>query len=157
MPMETFFQWFTGGSDYSYHTLSHCLDGDYLTIALAILLCCGVFVGYLVIAWRWSQAAKAAPDSNIKSALTELKWIFIFCGLCGYSWVVLEAVWPAWRLYIFFLFALNVYTWKYVFRIKHIEELYSYLKEKDNLVGQVRRQKEEIAMLKKEAEDNKAV
>ncbi len=125
------------------------MDHDYLTIALAVISCAGVFTGYWIIAWRWSQAARNAPQSEGKKALHDLKWIFIFCGICGYLWIILEMFWPAWRLYIFFLFALNIYTWRYVLRMQGLEEVYQYLRDRDRLVKQLESQEIEISRLKK--------
>lgn len=147
--MEKLIGWFTGGEYFDYHLLFHCMDGDLFTMTIVLLLCLGVFSGYLIIARRWSIAAATSPPTDGQRALNELKWIFIFCSICGYMWIILEAVWPAWRLYIFFLFALNVFTWRYVFRIQGLEEVYSWLREKDDLIKQLEHQREEIERLRK--------
>ena len=132
--MSGLIRWFTGGEHYQYHTLFHCMDHDIVSITLAIILCAGVFTGYLVIAYRWSKAAKLAPQSEAKGALNDLKWIFLLCASCGYLWVILEAVWPAWRLYLIALLGLNFFTWRYVVRIDGLESIYKYLKDRDDLM-----------------------
>lgn len=154
--MSKFFDWFAGGTEYQYHNLFHCLDGDLLTISMVLLLCIGVFTGYFVIAWRWSVAAIASPDSDAKKALQDLKWIFIFCSVCGYAWVCMEALWPAWRLYIIFLVFLNFFTWRYVLRIHALEGVYKHLRDKDQYIQEIELQRVEIESLKKQLREKQA-
>lgn len=143
--------WATGGEDFSYHTLDHCLDGDTVTMIVAIMCCLGVFTGYMMIALRWSAAAKQAPDGEAKRALRDLMWIFLLCGLCGYLWVMVEAVWPGWRLYIVLLLVLNFFTWRYVlFSIRGLEQVYTYLRDRDQMVSELVLQREEIRRLRQE-------
>ncbi|MCK6418101.1 MAG: hypothetical protein L6Q57_04070 [Alphaproteobacteria bacterium] len=148
--MNSIIQWFRGGENFHYHNLIHCMDHDYIMIVLVIAACIGVFTGYMMIARKWSEAARAAPDSEAKKALTDLKWIFIFCALCGYMWVVMEVLWPAWRLYFIFLIALNFFTWRYVLRsIRGLEKVYTYLKDRDQLIREIMTQKNEIQDLQR--------
>ncbi len=154
--MDSIIHWFTGGPQYHYHTLAHCLDGDLVVMSLAVLLCSGVFIGYWIIASRWSKAAGKSRASSARQALNDLKWIFILCGICGYLWVLMETVWPAWRLYLFFLLALNFFTWRYVLgSIKGLESVYRYLEDRDMIVREIMVQKEEIARLKEELHHKK--
>lgn len=147
--MASFLQWFRGGADFHYHDLIHCMDHDYIMITLVIISCIGVFSGYIMIAYKWSKAASDSPDTEAKRALTDLKWIFIFCAICGYLWVVMELIWPAWRLYLVFLLALNFYTWRYVLTsIRGLEKVYSYLTDRDQLIREIVLQKSEIQNLK---------
>lgn len=146
--MEQFSDWFTGGELYNYHNLIHCMDHDYVTITLVVILCVGVFTGYMVIAYRWFEAASEVPESQAKSALNDLKWIFLLCGVCGYLWVILETVWPAWRFYMFFLAALNLFTWRYVIRVDSLDRIYRYLKDRDDLVKEIEMKQQEIEKLR---------
>lgn len=116
--------WFTGGADYTYRTLVHCMDHDFISITLVIMLCVGIFSGYMVIAYRWSKAAKEVPESEAKNALQDLKWIFLICGVCGYLWILIDSVWPAWRLYMIALALLNFFTWRYVIRVDSLDRIY---------------------------------
>lgn len=147
--MEKFLDWFTGGDHYDYHNLFHCIDNDLVTITLIVSLCVGVFTGYLIIAYRWSKAAKEAPESEAKKALNDLKWVFIVCAICGYLWVILETVWPAWRLYMMVLAVLNFFTWRYVFRIEAIDRIYKYLRDRDDLVKEIEEKQKEIERLER--------
>lgn len=149
--MEDFLQWFTGGERYMYKTLVHCLDNDLVTIALVVSLCITVFCGYLIIAYRWSRAARNAPDSEASKALSDLKWIFILCAICGYLWVILDLFWPGWRLYVIVLAALNFMTWRYVLRIEGLDQIYSYLRDRDSLVQELEEKQREIERLEREA------
>ena len=145
--MIEWLDWFRGGTYYTYHTLKHCMDGDLLTLSIVVFLCIGVFSGYLVIAYRWHNAAKKVPDSAAKKGLQDLKWIFILCAVCSYLWVILEVFWPGWRLYMIVLAALNVYTWRYVLRENSMEKLYRYLQDRDELVKKIEMQEEELAVM----------
>lgn len=147
--MSNLIEWFTGGELYRYHKLFHCMDGDLVTMCLVILLCVGVFSGYLVVAFRWFKASEQAPESEAKKALNDLKWIFVLCAICGYLWVILEVFWPAWRLYAVALAGLNYFTWRYVFRVEALEHIYSYLKDRDDLIKLIEIKQKEIDQLKK--------
>jgi len=145
--MAEFFKWFTGGAYYHYHTLVHCMDYDYVTLTIVLILCAGVFTGYLAIAWQWSRSAKKAPDSSAKRALQDLKWIFIICAVCGYLWVFLELFWPAWRFYMIFLALLNLFTWRYVLRNNMMNKVYDCLKDRSDLISEIEEQRKEIDKL----------
>lgn len=142
--MQGFLDWFTGGEFYNYHNLFMCMDNDFISITLVVALCVAVIAGYGIIAYRWSKAASDAPESEAKKALRDLKWIFIFCAICGYLFVVIKMVWPAWRLFIFFLVALNYFTWSYVTRLDAMERIYKYLKDRDDLVKEIDSKQQEI-------------
>lgn len=124
------------------------MDSDFVTLTIVLILCVGVFTGYLIIAYRWSTAAKSVPESPAKRALNDLKWIFIICAICGYAWVLLEVFWPGWRLYMIMLAWLNLYTWRYIIRENSLEKLYEYLKDRDDLVQKINDQQETIDQLK---------
>lgn len=147
--MSNLLQWFTGGETYNYHNLFQCMDNDLVTLTLVVSLCVGVFSGYLIIAYRWFKAAKEAPESEAKQALQDLKWIFILCATCGYLFVILKTVWPAWRFYMFFLALLNYFTWRYVLRIEALDTIYSYLKDRDDLIKENQAKQEEIERLER--------
>ena len=147
--MENSLNWFTGGENYTYKTLIHCLDHDYVTLTLVLSLCVGVFSGYCYIAYRWSLAESKAPDSAAKRALGDLKWIFILCGVCGYLWVMIDAFWPGWRFYMLVMAVLNFFTWRYVFRVEALDGIYSYLKDRQELVHELELREAEIERLKR--------
>lgn len=149
--MQDVLNWFTGGDAYDYQTLFHCMDHDLVTITLVISLCVAVFSGYLIIAYRWSRAARDAPDSQAAKALGDLKWIFILCAICGYLWVILESLWPGWRLYMIALALLNFFTWRYVLRVEALDQIYAYLRDRDSLVKELEEKQREINRLERAA------
>ena len=149
--MNDLLNWFTGGERFIYKTLMHCLDHDMVTIALVVSLCLSVFIGYLIIAYRWSRAARNAPDSGASKALSDLKWIFILCAVCGYLWVILDLFWPGWRLYAIVLTALNFMTWRYVLRVEALDQIYAYLRDRDSLVRELEEKQREIDRLERAA------
>jgi signal transduction histidine kinase len=51
--------------------------------------------------------------------------IFTFCGICGYLFIPIKLVWPAWRLYDLFMLGLVFYTWRYALNVKGLKVLYS--------------------------------
>src|SRR5688572_23347281 len=108
-----FLYWFSGG-DEQYHTLYHCMRGDIVWIVITIVLDILVASGYIIIAHHWNVNEKLLDkNSRARHALSHLKNIFIFCGICGYIFIPIKMFWPAWRLYDFFLVILVFFTWKY--------------------------------------------
>ncbi len=72
-----------------------------------------VIAGYTrIFSFWWRSYRKEEPeDRNTK--LMDLAWIFLWCAVCGYATSVLMFVWPAYRLLVFFLVPLAVFTWKF--------------------------------------------
>jgi vacuolar-type H+-ATPase subunit I/STV1 len=110
--------WFDGYGQY--HTLQQCLGGDRLAVWIVVALCLSVTAGYIAIAIHWSVSRIAimrqAPAAG--AALNQLFWIFILCGCCGYLFLVVKTVWPAWRLWMMLMCFLSCVTWTYVFRVR---------------------------------------
>src|SRR5258708_470397 len=87
--------WFSGGAN-QYHDLAHCMRHDRFWIAVTVVLDVAVACGYVVIAAHWRKTEKSIENSPSKQALGRLKKIFIFCGICGYIFIPIKMVWPAW-------------------------------------------------------------
>ena len=104
--------WFSGGPE-QYHTLSHCMHGQTFWIAATVALDVAVAVGYAFIAYHWWTNERTLPPSPARRALATMRSIFTFCGICGYAFIPLKLVWPAWRLYDLFMLGLVFYTWRY--------------------------------------------
>lgn len=119
-------QWFAGG-EYAYMDLWHCMSGDVFWIVATIVLDLSIAAGYGVIAMHWWQNQKTLPDTPAKQALSTMRNIFLFCGLCGYLFIPIKMFWPAWRLYDFFLLVLAYYTWRYAWNAKNLKVVYSEL------------------------------
>jgi len=118
--------WFTGG-DTPYMTLLHCMNGDTFWIAVTVILDLTVAAGYVWIALHWSRNERTLPDIPAKSALRSLRNIFLLCGICGYLFIPIKMVWPAWRLYDIFLLFLAYSTWKYAWGAKSLRVIYREL------------------------------
>ncbi|MDX2200185.1 MAG: ATP-binding protein [Phycisphaerae bacterium] len=90
---------------------------DWPWIIATIVLCAGVVIGYLRILffWRRCYCSEAPADRNNK--LMDLAWIFLWCAVCGYLTSVLMFFWPAYRLVVFCLVALNLWTWRFCLRL----------------------------------------
>ena len=112
-------RWFSGGPD-GYMTLVHCMKGDTFWIALTLILDLVVTLGHALIARHWWENEKLLPESQAKSALGQMKRIFIFCGMCGYLFIPIKRFWPAWRLYDFMRMGLAFITWRYALNSRQL-------------------------------------
>jgi signal transduction histidine kinase len=130
--LRTLVDWFAGGPN-RYMTLTHCMNHDWFWIGLTVLLDLAVASGYVVIALHWWRDERPLAESPPKSALRNMKQIFLFCGLCGYLFIPVKMVWPAWRLYNGFLAILAYYTWRYAWGAKDLEVVYSALGRSERL------------------------
>ena len=124
MDIAHFFQWFAGG-DSPYMRLSQCMSGDVFWIALTIGLDIAVAMGYAVIALHWWRNCKTMPDTPARGALNNMRNIFLFCGICGYAFIPIKMVWPAWRLYDGFMAVLAFYTWRYAWSARELKVVYN--------------------------------
>jgi len=124
--------WFTGGST-PYMRLYDCMSGDSLWIAITVVLDLAVAAGYVMIAMHWWKNEKALPPTPAKRALGTMRNIFLFCGICGYLFIPIKMVWPAWRLYDFFMAALVYFTWKYAWNAGNLKVIYQSLGETSKL------------------------
>lgn len=136
--MENIAAWFSGSNVGGYHTLMHCMQGDMLWIIAVCTLSITVLAGYFVIAWFWRRSEKTAGDSTSVHQLRLLRWIFILCGICGYGYVLLETVWPAWRLDAALLAVLATVTWRYAYRARGLGVVYADLKRLKELEEGIR-------------------
>ena len=119
-------RWFSGGPD-GYMTLVHCMRGDTYWIAFTIILDLAVAVGYVLIAKHWWENEKLLPASQAKLALGNMKRIFLFCGMCGYLFIPIKMIWPAWRLYDIAMVALVFFTWRYALNSRQLRVVYHEL------------------------------
>src|ERR1700722_2788302 len=115
--------WFAG--DGRYMKLTHCMDHDVFWISTTVALDLLNAAGYSIIAWHWWQNARSLPKVPAKSALANIRNIFVFCGICGYLFIPVKMFWPAWRLYDIFLAVLVFFTWRYAFKARELKVVYS--------------------------------
>jgi len=127
MDFKTITDWFAGGNP-KYMELSHCMNHDYFWITLTVTLDIAVACGYLLIAAHWWKNQKALePNHPAASPLRNLRNIFLFCGLCGYVFIPIKMVWPAWRLYDMFMVVLVFSTWRFALQSRNLRVVYSEL------------------------------
>src|SRR5262245_54954257 len=93
--------WFAGKR--AYMNLVHCMGHDTPWIAITVLLDLTVAAGYVAIAMHWWKNERTLPLVPAKRALGNMRNIFLFCGLCGYVFIPVKMIWPAWRLYDVFM------------------------------------------------------
>ena len=118
--------WFAGGA-HRYMLLTHCMQHDWVWIGITVVLDLTVASGYVVIALHWWRNERPLAESPAKSALRNMKNIFVLCGLCGYIFIPIKMFWPAWRLYDGFLAILAFYTWRYALRTRELRVVYNEL------------------------------
>jgi signal transduction histidine kinase len=140
--VKQIFHWFSGGS-VQYHDLQHCMMGDRFWIMATVLLDLAVAAGYIMIAYHWWQNQKRLPTGLAKSALANMRNIFVFCGICGYLFIPIKMFWPAWRLYDFFLVILVFFTWRYAMGTRQLKVIYSELGRSSQLAEDLRKSQEE--------------
>ena len=63
--------------------------------------------------------------------------------MCGYLFIPLKMVWPAWRLYDFVLMALVYFTWRYALSTRQLRVIYSELGRSTRLAEDLRKSQEE--------------
>ena len=132
MNLSTVLNWFSGGST-AYHDLIHCMRHDVFWIAVTVALDLAVVVGYMIIAAHWRSSEKASGENPAKIPLRRLKNIFVFCGVCGYLFIPIKMIWPAWRLYDLILVVLVYNTWRFALRAGDLKALYIELGRSDRL------------------------
>jgi signal transduction histidine kinase len=139
--LETVRDWFAGNGRYM--NLTHCMGHDYPWIAVTVGLDLAVAGGYVLIALHWWRNQRHLPTSPAKTALGNLRNIFLFCGVCGYAFIPVKMVWPAWRLYDVVMLALAYYTWRYALGARELRVVYTELKRSTQLAHDLEQSREE--------------
>jgi signal transduction histidine kinase len=140
--LHSILDWFSGGSN-QYHRLSMCMQEDTFWIAVTVILCVLVAVGYIIIAYHWSRNERSLPQSPARTALRTMRNIFVFCGLCGYVFVPVKMVWPAWRLYDLFMVGLVFYTWRYALNALNFKVIYTAIGRSGQLAEDLAKSQDE--------------
>ena len=139
--------WLTGvnGDSPGYMKLYQCMRHDTLWITITVALDITVAAGYGLIAMHWWKNSRTLPNVPAKHALGNMRNIFVFCGLCGYAFIPIKMVWPAWRLYDVFMVALAYFTWRYAWRAKDLKVVYNELGRSTRLAADLERSRRETA------------
>jgi signal transduction histidine kinase len=136
------FRWLAGGPN-GYKNLVHCMNGDTFWITLTVILDLAVTFGYLLIARHWWENEKSLPKCQAKTALGQMKQIFLFCGTCGYLFIPIKMFWPAWRLYDVAMMALVFITWRYALNARQLRVVYHELGRSSRLAFELEESKAE--------------
>jgi signal transduction histidine kinase len=142
MDLHRLFNWFSGGPS-QYMRLSDCMNGDTFWITLTVGLDLAVALGYLLIALHWWRNCRTMPETPARAALNNMRNIFLFCGICGYAFIPIKMVWPAWRLYDLFMLVLVYFTWNYAWSARDLKVIYSELGRSNKLAEDLERSREE--------------
>ncbi len=142
MGIHDLLDWFAGGSN-RYMTLVHCMNHDVVWIAVTVFLDLAVALGYVLIALHWRRNERLLKQSPAKTALGNMKNIFVLCGLCGYIFIPVKMIWPAWRLYDGFLAVLVYFTWRYATRARDLKVVYNELGRSEQLASDLAESREQ--------------
>lgn len=126
--MRDFINWFTAGvpDQDGYMTLIHCMMHDWWWIGITVALDVAVAAGYILIAWHWQINQRLLPRGSApRRALGNMRNIFVLCGICGYLFIPIKMVWPAWRLYDMVMLVLVWMTWRYAWGARDLKVVYS--------------------------------
>jgi signal transduction histidine kinase len=135
-------RWLSGGAT-QYHTLTHCMQFDTFWISLTVTLDFLVALGYVLIAYHWNRNERVLPPSPARTALRTMRNIFVFCGICGYLFIPVKLVWPAWRLYDMLMVVLVFYTWRYALNAKNMRVIYTAIGRSNQLAEDLAKSREE--------------
>jgi signal transduction histidine kinase len=141
--LQSILMWFSGGAGHQYMQLAGCMRRDYFWIGVTITLDFSVAIGYVLIAYHWSRNEKQLPPSPAKTALKTMRNIFVFCGICGYLFIPIKMIWPAWRLYDMFMLVLVFYTWRYALNAKNLKVIYTAIGRSNQLAEDLAQSREE--------------
>src|SRR4051812_7025496 len=123
MSLSEHLDWFAGNGRYM--ALYHCMGHDTPWVVITVVLDVAVATGYAVIALHWWTNQRGMKDSPSRRALGSMRSIFVFCGICGYAFIPIKMVWPAWRLYDIVMAALAWVTWRYALRARDLKVIYN--------------------------------
>jgi signal transduction histidine kinase len=136
--------WFAGGSGPDrYHTLWDCMAHDTLWVTITVLLDLTVAAGYGLIALHWWHNQRSLHNHPARIALGRMRNIFLFCGICGYIFIPIKMVWPAWRLYDIFMLVLAYTTWRYAWGARDLRVVYTELSRSEQLAKDLAATREE--------------
>ena len=129
------FDWFAGNGQYM--SLWHCMGGDTFWVVATVLLDIVVAAGYVLIAMHWNENQKSLTNPQTRVAMGRLRNIFLLCGICGYVFIPIKMIWPAWRLYDLFMIALAYSTWRYAWGAKDLKVVYRELRRSQTLANEL--------------------
>jgi signal transduction histidine kinase len=109
---------------------------DWPWIWITIFLDSLVVVGYVLIARHWFINEKKIEDGPAKTALKEMKYIFLFCCFCGYLFPIIRMGFPIVRLADLALVFLIYFTWSYTLRSAGLNVVYNELRSNQMLKRQ---------------------
>src|SRR5579872_1789035 len=115
--------WLAGNGKYM--ALAPCMGRDTFWIFATVTLDLANAAGYAIIAIHWWRNSRYLAKVPAKSALGNIRNIFIFCGICGYVFIPIKMYWPAWRLYDIVMAVLVFYTWRYALGARDLKVVYS--------------------------------
>lgn len=108
------------------------------------ILCISNFIAYVVISRKWAHCEQKYGEEG-ESGFKKLRWIFNYCAVSGYLWVVLHFFWPAYNLYIIALFILNIWSWSFAITAnKDLEKDYEVLVERNKLREEVKKLRQRL-------------
>jgi signal transduction histidine kinase/ActR/RegA family two-component response regulator len=131
---------------------THCMVDesgrpDWAWIGVVLVLTLGVVAGYLKIAKMWLSCYFAEEKRDRNRSLLDLVAIFALCAWCGYVMNVLMFAWPAYRLSVFTLAVLNVFTWRFALKPQEFRAAFTAGRVQRELAEQLRKQNEGLEQI----------
>lgn len=112
--------------------------GGYELLGVTVTLCIGVAVCYFLIAKDWYKRERACKSERGKSALRDLRIIFIWCAVAGYISRIVLSLYPAWTLYLLSLVWLNYISWRYYSKLSTLDIVYNDAEKLESVQTQLR-------------------
>lgn len=132
--LNDFLKWAQGGSEYTYHILLHCFDGDVVWSIAMVVACSLVVSAYALIAFGWFRDSRLAKGHNMRLDLLALMFIFIFCAASGYLFKVADYWINLGRLEVVSTGILAVISWAYAIRSKSRRTVFHLMQKETELL-----------------------
>lgn len=122
-----------------YHPTQHCMMMDWPWVIAMVVTKTLIFVAYFVIFHeRWRRAAKKLKEgSEARQAIESLANIFLFCGVAGYLFVLVDVFYPIRRVEVILHFVLLGLCWRFI----------RLTKDKNVIIDQVKKAEDDSAPL----------
>lgn len=122
-------------------TTWYCMNHDAPWVLTIGVLCIGVIISYLIIAYHWYKNLATLKKGLAKSSLFNMVNIFLFCGICGYLFPLIKMYWPMWRLHALFLLILNIFSWRYALNTPKLKVVYEEIHNAGELTEELNQEK----------------
>lgn len=118
----------------------HCVHESAWIGWVTIVLSVTIIIGYVKIALHWYKNIHGLKPGLEKTSLINMVNIFLFCGICGYFFLIVMMWYPIWEIRALFLAVLSFFTWAYAINTSKLKVIYQQLHDKVDLTHQLNEQ-----------------